>query len=86
MAYITSCLTGGYFKPSTERTHSISLASDCRTRRTENELGMATKVAVAGMHTAHSCIYNTGAMLMTEAVNVVSNKLASEKYISRWCK
>lgn len=53
----------------------------------ENEVGMATKVAEAGMGAVHSCIYNhRGATLRTEAGNMVSNNLVSEKNISRWYK
>lgn len=51
------------------------------TKGPENELGMVTKVAVTGVHIAHSCIYtHRGAMIMTDAVNVF-NKLLPENYI-----
>lgn len=58
-----------------------NLVTDCRIKGPENELGMVTKVAVIGVHIAHSCIYtHSGAMIMTDAVNVF-NKLLSENYI-----
>lgn len=45
----------------------------------ENGLRMATKVAAVGVDAVHSRIYITGVILMTHAVNVVSNKLVSKK-------
>lgn len=58
-----------------------NLVTDCRTKGSENELGMVTKVAVTDVHIAHSRIYtHRGTMIMTDAVNVF-NKLLSENYV-----
>lgn len=45
----------------------------------ENGLRMATKVAAVGVDAVHSHICITGVILMTHAVNLVSNKLVFKK-------